>query len=55
MPWDPRDAKKKTKKARTPKLERQWAHIANSMLESGHSDQDAIMAANGVIAKETRK
>lgn len=55
MPWDPADAPKKTKKAKTPKLRRQWSDIANRMLASGASDQSAIMAADGVIAKEARK
>jgi uncharacterized protein YdaT len=52
MPWTPKDAKKKTKKARTPKLQRQWTHIANRLLASGASEGSAIRQANGVIAKQ---
>ena len=52
MPWKPTDAPKKTKKARTPQQQRQWAAIANRLLASGASDQDAITQASGVIKKE---
>lgn len=49
MPWGPKDAKKHTKKASTPKKKRQWAHVADSMLESGKSEGAAIRAANAVV------
>lgn len=55
MPWDPSDAGMKTSKALTPRMRRQWSHIANSMLERGKSDAQAIRGANSVIAKEFSK
>lgn len=46
MPWGAADAVKHTKKARGAKAKRQWAHVANSMLASGHSEGVAVRAAN---------
>lgn len=51
MPWTPADAAKKTKKAKSPKAKRQWAHVANGALKKTGSDSLAIREANGVIAK----
>lgn len=51
MPWKASDATKKTKKAKTPKQQRQWQAIANRLLAEGKSDKDAIIQANGVIAR----
>jgi hypothetical protein len=50
MPWKPKDAKKKTKKANTPQKQSQWAAIANKMLAGGAPDGEAIQTASGVIA-----
>jgi uncharacterized protein YdaT len=55
MPWTASDAKKKTKKASTPKLQSQWSAIANRMLASGAEDSDAIKTANGVIKRRTEE
>lgn len=55
MPWSPKDAKSKTKKADTPKKQRQWADIADSALKSGKSEATAIKMASGVVAKSKRK
>lgn len=49
MPWTPRDAYSHTKKANTPKKQRQWAHVANSALERGLDDAAAIREANAVV------
>lgn len=51
MPWKPSDAKAKTKKARTPAQQSQWAAIANRLLASGAPEGSAIRQANGVIKK----
>jgi len=51
MPWTPKDAQRHTKKAKTPKKQRQWAHVADSVLERGGSEGSAIRQANGVIAR----
>jgi hypothetical protein len=51
MPWDSSDAKSKTKKANTPKKQRQWADVSNSALARGMSDKEAIMEANAVVKR----
>lgn len=51
MPWKPADAKAKTKKAKTPNKQAQWAAIANKLLDSGATEGDAIKQANGVAKK----
>jgi uncharacterized protein YdaT len=53
MPWTPKDAKRKTKKASTPKRQRQWSEIANKLLESGASEGSAIRQANGVVRRHS--
>lgn len=51
MPWSPSDASSKTRKANTPKKQRQWSDVANSVLDRTGDDAQAIRTANGVIAK----
>lgn len=59
MPWKAADAKKYSKAADTPALQRQWAAVANSALakctdeggETAACEASAIKQANGVIAK----
>jgi hypothetical protein len=51
MPWDPKDAKRHTKKANTPKKGRQWSDVANSVLKRGGSEGSAIRQANGVVGR----
>lgn len=51
MPWTAKDSSIRTKKADTPKLQRQWADVANSMLERTGDDAAAIKAANSVVAR----
>jgi uncharacterized protein YdaT len=51
MPWKPKDAKKFTAKAKTPKQKRQWKDIANANLEAGKSEGEAIKIASGVVKK----
>lgn len=46
MPWTAASAAKHDKAAKTPKLRRKWAHIANSVLKATGSDVKAIKAAN---------
>ncbi len=55
MPWDPKDAKRHTKKAASPKAKRQWSHVANSMLQRGYGEGRAIAAASSVVKKRGRK
>lgn len=59
MPWTPEDSTKHSKKADTPKKQKQWSNIANSVLEKCLADggdqktceSKAITQASGVIAK----
>ena len=52
MPWQPSDAKRHDKKAASPKAQRQWSEVANSVLKSTGDDAKAIKEANGVIRKQ---
>jgi hypothetical protein len=54
MPWKPGDAQAKTRKASTPKKQRQWSEVANSVLERTGDEGRAVRTANGVIAKTKR-
>ena len=51
MPWTASDAYGHTHQATSPTAQRQWQHVANGMLKSGHSDATAIRAANSVVGK----
>lgn len=55
MPWEAKDAKRHTKKATSAKSQRQWAHVADSMLDRGHDEGTAIRAANSVVKKRGSK
>ena len=55
MPWKSKSAASKTKKAKSPKAKRQWAHVANSMLSKGASKGHAVRAANAVVKKRSKK
>lgn len=52
MPWTPRDARKKTKKANTPKKGRQWRDVANGVLTKTGDEGRAIREANAVVARQ---
>lgn len=54
MPWTPSDAKSKTKKATTPKKQRQWRDVANALYKKGTPEGQAIREANGVLKKEAK-
>lgn len=51
MPWSPSDAKEKTHLANTPKLQREWAHVANGVLQRTGNEGLAVQEANGVIKR----
>ena len=55
MPWNSKDAKRHTKKAKSPKSKRQWAHVADSVLERTGDEGAAVRAANGVVKKSGKK
>ena len=52
MPWTPKDAQGHTKKAKTPKQERQWSDVANSVLKTTGDEGRAVREANGVMMKQ---
>jgi hypothetical protein len=51
MPWTARGAKRHTKKAKSAKKKRQWAHVANSMLKRTGDEGAAVRAANAVVKR----
>lgn len=54
MPWRAKDARRHTKKARTPKQKSVWADVANRLLGKGSSDASAIRQANAVVKRMKR-
>jgi hypothetical protein len=52
MPWTPSDAAAHTKKATTPKAQRQWSEVANSVLQATGDEGRAVREANGVAMKQ---
>jgi len=55
MPWQSSDAKRHDKKANTPKRQRQWSNVANSVLAKTGDEARAVRTANGVIKKSAKK
>lgn len=55
MPWNAGDAKRHTKKATSPKKQRQWTHVADGALKHGASEGSAIRQANAVVKRNKRK
>ncbi len=51
MPWKASNAKKKTKKANTPKKREVWKEVANNLLGKGASEGSAIRQANAVVGR----
>jgi hypothetical protein len=54
MPWQAHEAKRFTKKAKSPKRRRQWKIVANSALRRGLSEGAAVRSANAAVKKATR-
>jgi hypothetical protein len=52
MPWKPEDAKRHDKKVSSPKQERQWSDVANSVLKETGDEGRAVREANGVAMKQ---
>jgi hypothetical protein len=55
MPWNPRDAKGKTKKASTPKKKEVWSKVANQTLEKTGDEGRAVREANAVVSRIKRR
>ena len=48
-------AEKFTKKANTPKKQRQWTHVYETAKAEGDSEGKAIRKASGVVKKGSKK
>ncbi len=55
MPWTADDAERHTKKADSPKRQRMWAEIANSVLADTGDEGRSIREANAAVAKDYAK
>lgn len=55
MPWQPADASRHTKKAKSPTAKRQWKDVANSVLSRGGSEGSAVREANAVVKRRRQK
>ena len=51
MPWTAKDAQRHTKKAKSAKAKRQWAHVADSVLTKTGDEGLAVREANSVIRR----
>jgi len=51
MPWTAKSATRHTKKARSQKCKRAFAHAANSMLESTGDEGKAVRTGNAAVNK----
>ena len=55
MPWGAKDAKRHTKKARSPGAQGLWAQIANQVLAKTGNEGRAVREANAVIKRRRAK
>jgi len=49
MPWTPKDASAKTRKASSPAKKKKWAGVANAVLKKSGDDGKAIRIANAAV------
>ena len=56
MPWKPNDGPTRhTKKANTGAKKRQWASVANSVLEKTRDEGQAVRVANAAVKRHPSK
>lgn len=55
MPWTPSKAHSHTKRAQTPAAKRQWATVANRVLDESGDEGKAIRVANAAVNKRKKK
>ena len=55
MPWATDDAERDTKKANSPKRQRMWSEIANSVLTDTGDEGRAIREANAMVGRDHEK
>lgn len=51
MPWNPKDATKKTKAAKSPAAKKKWSTVANAVLKKTGDDGQAIRIANAAVKR----
>jgi len=51
MPWTPKDATRHTKKAKSGIAKRQWADVADAVLNKTGNEGRAIREANAVVKR----
>lgn len=51
MPWKAKDAKRHTRKAKSARCKRAFAHAANSVLEGTGDEGKAVAAGNAAVNK----
>lgn len=55
MPWKMSDAISHTKRASTPAKARQWASVANSILQQSGNEGKAVRIANSAVKNTPAK
>ena len=55
MPWKPADALCHTKKAKSTTAQRQWADVANAVLQKTGDEARAVREANAAVAKRFKR
>ena len=54
MPWRARDARRFTRKARSPASKAMWAEVANDVLRKTGDEARAVRTANKVVLANRR-
>jgi len=54
MPWKPSQATKFTRKAKSPAAKKQFAAVANKVLQQSGDEGKAVRIANTVVAKRRK-
>ena len=55
MPWSIKDVSRHNRGVKSPKRKRQWAAMANAVLEKTGDDGRAIRIANSAVKKTSSK
>jgi len=55
MPWKSKDATRFTKKAKSPVAKKQFAAVANKVLQESGDEGKAVRIANAAVKKRRRK
>lgn len=55
MPWDPKDATRHSRKAKSGAAKRQWSTTANAVLAKSGDEGKAVRIANAAVKKRKKK